>query len=93
VLATRLTQQGAAEAEAYFERALAVARAQQAKSWELRAGEVLVIRAKTSCLNSTDEKADACGNPWQRERRADGIELAMRLRSRLPLACELPRFG
>jgi predicted ATPase len=26
-----------AEAEAYFERALAVARAQQAKSWELRA--------------------------------------------------------
>jgi predicted ATPase len=27
----------AAKAEAYFERALAVARAQQAKSWELRA--------------------------------------------------------
>jgi predicted ATPase len=28
---------GAAKAEAYFERALAVARQQQAKSWELRA--------------------------------------------------------
>jgi predicted ATPase len=28
---------GAAKAEAYFERALAVARGQQAKSWELRA--------------------------------------------------------
>jgi len=27
----------AAKAEAYFERALAIARAQQAKSWELRA--------------------------------------------------------
>jgi predicted ATPase len=30
-------KQGSAKAEAYFERALAVARAQQAKSWELRA--------------------------------------------------------
>jgi predicted ATPase len=30
-------EQDAAKAEAYFERALAVARAQQAKSWELRA--------------------------------------------------------
>ena len=30
-------QPDAAKAEAYFERALAVARAQQAKSWELRA--------------------------------------------------------
>ena len=31
----------AAEAEAYFERALSVARAQQAKSWELRAATSL----------------------------------------------------
>jgi predicted ATPase len=31
------TEMGAAKAEAYFERALAVARQQQAKSWELRA--------------------------------------------------------
>jgi predicted ATPase len=31
----------AAKAEAYFERALAVARAQQAKSWELRAATSL----------------------------------------------------
>ena len=30
-------ERDAAKAEAYFERALAVARAQQAKSWELRA--------------------------------------------------------
>jgi predicted ATPase len=30
-------EQDAAKAETYFERALAVARAQQAKSWELRA--------------------------------------------------------
>jgi predicted ATPase len=30
-------QRNAAKAEGYFERALAVARAQQAKSWELRA--------------------------------------------------------
>jgi predicted ATPase len=36
-IALRLPQPDAAEAEAYFERALAVARAQQAKSWELRA--------------------------------------------------------
>jgi predicted ATPase len=35
---TLLSQRpGAANAEAYFERALSVARAQQAKSWELRA--------------------------------------------------------
>jgi predicted ATPase len=32
------SEPGAAKAEAYFERALAVARQQQAKSWELRAG-------------------------------------------------------
>jgi len=31
------SQPDAAKAEAYFERALAIARAQQAKSWELRA--------------------------------------------------------
>jgi predicted ATPase len=31
------SERDAAKAEAYFERALAVARAQQAKSWELRA--------------------------------------------------------
>jgi predicted ATPase len=31
------TSPDAAKAEAYFERALGVARAQQAKSWELRA--------------------------------------------------------
>jgi predicted ATPase len=33
----RSPPQDAAQAQAYFERALAVARAQQAKSWELRA--------------------------------------------------------
>jgi predicted ATPase len=33
----KLPVQGAAKAEAYFERALSVARQQQAKSWELRA--------------------------------------------------------
>jgi predicted ATPase len=32
-----LPQLGSSEAEVYFDRALAVARAQQAKSWELRA--------------------------------------------------------
>jgi predicted ATPase len=32
-----LPQLGSSQAEAYFERALTVARAQQAKSWELRA--------------------------------------------------------
>ena len=36
-IALRSPQPDAAKAEAYFERALAVARAQQAKSWELRA--------------------------------------------------------
>ena len=35
-LAMGSLDQDAAKAEAYFERALAVARAQQAKSWELR---------------------------------------------------------
>jgi predicted ATPase len=34
---TWLPEPDAAKAEAYFERALGVARAQQAKSWELRA--------------------------------------------------------
>jgi predicted ATPase len=36
-IALRSPEADAAKAEAYFERALAVARAQQAKSWELRA--------------------------------------------------------
>jgi class 3 adenylate cyclase/predicted ATPase len=36
-IALKLPQLGAARAETYFERALAVARAQKAKSWELRA--------------------------------------------------------
>src|SRR5262249_31129007 len=36
-IALKLPQLGAPQAEAYFERALAVARAQKAKSWELRA--------------------------------------------------------
>jgi predicted ATPase len=36
-IALKSPEQGAAKAEAYFDRALAVARAQQAKSWELRA--------------------------------------------------------
>jgi predicted ATPase len=36
-IALRSPEPDAAKAEAYFERALAVARAQQAKSWELRA--------------------------------------------------------
>ena len=36
-IALKSPQPGSAKAEAYFERALAVARAQQAKSWELRA--------------------------------------------------------
>ena len=36
-IALKLPQPDAAKAEAYFERALAVARKQQAKSWELRA--------------------------------------------------------
>ena len=34
---TKLPEPDAAKAEGYFERALAVAREQQAKSWELRA--------------------------------------------------------
>jgi predicted ATPase len=37
VIALKSTKPDAAKAEAYFERALAVARQQQAKSWELRA--------------------------------------------------------
>jgi len=36
-IALKLPQLGSSQAEAYFERALAIARAQQAKSWELRA--------------------------------------------------------
>jgi predicted ATPase len=36
-LALMSRQQDAAKAEAYFDRALAIARAQQARSWELRA--------------------------------------------------------
>jgi len=36
-IALKSPQPDTAKAEAYFERALAVARAQQAKSWELRA--------------------------------------------------------
>ena len=36
-IALKSVQLGSSRAEAYFERALAVARAQQAKSWELRA--------------------------------------------------------
>ena len=36
-LALKTPEPDAAKAEAYFERALAIARAQQAKSWELRA--------------------------------------------------------
>src|SRR4029077_20318331 len=36
-IALKSTDRDAAEAETYFERALAVARQQQAKSWELRA--------------------------------------------------------
>jgi predicted ATPase len=36
-IALKLPQLGPSQAEAYFERALSVARAQQAKSWELRA--------------------------------------------------------
>ena len=36
-IALKLPQPDAAKAETYFERALAVARQQQAKSWELRA--------------------------------------------------------
>jgi predicted ATPase len=36
-LALMLPEANAAQAEAYFERAIAVARKQQAKSWELRA--------------------------------------------------------
>jgi predicted ATPase len=36
-IAVKLPQLGLSQAEAYFERALTVARAQQAKSWELRA--------------------------------------------------------
>ena len=36
-IALRLPQLGAPQAEAFFERALTIARAQQAKSWELRA--------------------------------------------------------
>ena len=36
-IALLLPEPGAAKAEVYFERALGVARAQQAKSWELRA--------------------------------------------------------
>jgi predicted ATPase len=36
-IALNSSQPNAAKAEGYFERALAVARAQQAKSWELRA--------------------------------------------------------
>ena len=36
-IALQLPELGSSQAEAYFERALAVAREQQAKSWELRA--------------------------------------------------------
>jgi predicted ATPase len=36
-IALKLPQLGSSQAGAYFERALTVARAQQAKSWELRA--------------------------------------------------------
>jgi predicted ATPase len=39
-IALKSPGRNAAKAEAYFERALAVAREQQAKSWELRAARV-----------------------------------------------------
>jgi predicted ATPase len=41
-IALKSPEPGAAKAQAYFERAPAVARAQQAKSWELRAATSLV---------------------------------------------------
>jgi predicted ATPase len=40
-IALKSPKPNAAKAQAYFERALAVARAQQAKSWELRAATSL----------------------------------------------------
>ena len=44
----------AAKAEAYFERALAVARQQQAKSWELRAA---MSMARLSCDQGKSQQA------------------------------------
>jgi predicted ATPase len=38
-IALKLPQLGSSQAETYFERALTIARAQQAKSWELRAAK------------------------------------------------------
>jgi predicted ATPase len=43
----------AAKAEAYFERALAIARKQHAKSWELRAGTPVARSGQTAASSRT----------------------------------------
>jgi class 3 adenylate cyclase/predicted ATPase len=55
-IALKLPKLGSSQAEEYFERALAVARAQQAKSWELRAATSM---ARLWCDQGTREKARA----------------------------------
>ena len=52
-------ERDAAKAQAYFERALAVARQQQAKSWELRAAMILRLCATLARLSSGSEKCEA----------------------------------
>ena len=55
-IALKLPQLGPSQAEGYFERALTVARAQQAKSWELR---VAMSMARLLCnLGKRDEARD-----------------------------------
>jgi predicted ATPase len=57
-IALMMPKPDAAEAEAYFERALAVARKQQAKSWELRA-ILPASLAKTGCSLDRARRAAA----------------------------------
>jgi hypothetical protein len=51
--------QDAAKAEDYFERALAIARQQQAKSWELRAVRCSIARLWRECALPPDAPAEA----------------------------------
>jgi predicted ATPase len=59
-IALLLPQPDVAKAEAYFEHALAIARAQQAKSWELRAAMGM---ARLLCNQGKRQQARACLAP------------------------------
>jgi predicted ATPase len=61
-IALKSSKPGTAKAQEYFERALAVSRHQQAKSWELRAAMSGVIRRSRSKLANCSLRCTA-GSP------------------------------